>query len=162
MAKLRGQLLSPQPKKKKLKPIERSSPDFQPGDVGVLHLDERASVRSGVLHIWGDRGGTYADLCLLGLDYGQPTNIKTLALADTLGPHYTMLGHEPTTGLTLLCRGVGLPERDAQTLRAGLLCPSLATLAFGVIFRSLQATSSPVQKSCINNIRKINDIVKNQ
>jgi hypothetical protein len=118
LAKLRAQLLGSQPKPRKLKRIEKSSTDFQPGDIAAFHLDERTSVRFCVLHIWGDRGGSYADISLLGLDDGKPPKIRALSLADTLGPHYTMLGHEPPDQLTLLCRGIQLPERNTEAFRA--------------------------------------------
>ena len=109
LAKLREQLLGPQPKPRKLKRIEKSSTDFQAGDIAVFHLDERTSVRFCVLHIWGDRGGNHADISLLGMHDGKPPKIRALSLADTLGPHYTMLGHEPPDQVTLLCRGIRLP-----------------------------------------------------
>ena len=118
LAKLRERLLGPQPKPRKLKRIEKSSTDFQAGDVAVFHLDNRTSVRFCVLSIWGDRGGSYADICLLGLDDDKPLKIRALSLSDTLGPHYTMLEHEPADTVTLLCRGVRLPECTRETLAA--------------------------------------------
>jgi hypothetical protein len=118
LAKLREKLLGPQPKPRKLKRIEKSSTDFQAGDVAVFHLDNHTSVRFCVLHIWGDRGGRYADICLLGLDDNKPPKNRVLSLSDTLGPHYTMLGHEPADTVTLLCREVQLPERTPESFAA--------------------------------------------
>ncbi len=48
----------PQPKPKKLKPVVKSSTDFQAGDVAVFRLNERIAIRFLVYEIWGDRGGT--------------------------------------------------------------------------------------------------------
>jgi hypothetical protein len=120
LAKLRAQLLGPQPKPRKLKRIEKSTTDFQPGDVATFHLDEGISVRFCVLKVWGDRGGNYANICLLGIDDGNTPDIKSLSLTDTLGPHYTMLDHEPSETVTLLYRGVQLPEPTPETRRAWL------------------------------------------
>ena len=66
----------------------------------------------------GDRGGSYADICLLRVDHGQPRKIRALSLSDTLGPHYTMVDHEPADTVTLLCRGVRLPARTGETFTA--------------------------------------------
>jgi hypothetical protein len=118
LSKLRGQLLAPQPRTKKVKRFPKSSTDFQPGDVAVFKPEGGRPVRFGVLHIWGDRGGTYADICLLGIDNGKPFKKTTLSLKDTLGPHFTMLGHEPIDRITFLRRGVGLPERNSKTTGA--------------------------------------------
>lgn len=118
LAKLREQLLSPQPKPKKLKPFLKSSTDFRVGDVAAYRLDERTAVRFCVLRLWGDRGGTYCEICLLGLHDGQPFVKRRLELADTLGPHYTMLSHEPADRVTLLARDVIVPERRPEWLRA--------------------------------------------
>ena len=71
-----------------------------------------------VLDLWGDRGGTYANICLLGLDDKAPIAKTTLELADTLGPHYTMLSREPADSVTLLRRDVGLPQRNREAFRA--------------------------------------------
>ena len=86
LAKLREKLPGPQPKPRKPTRTEKSSTDFQAGDVAVFHLDNRTSVRFCVLRIWGDRGGRYADICLLGLDDDKPPKIRALSLSDTLGP----------------------------------------------------------------------------
>ena len=118
LAKLREQLLSPQPKPRKLKPFRKSSTDFRVGDVASYRLDERTAIRFCVLHLWGDRGGTYCNICLLGLDDGQPFVKRRLKLADTLGPHYTMLSHEPADRTTLLARDVVVPEQKAESFRA--------------------------------------------
>ena len=118
LAKFRDQLQSPQPKPKKLRPFQKSSTDFRVGDVVVYRLDEAVSVRFCVLEVWGDRGGTYADICLLGLDDGNPFKQKVLALADTLGPHFTMLSHEPIDRISLLRRGVKLPRRSPEVFGA--------------------------------------------
>lgn len=50
LEKLRTQLLSPQPKPKKLKQQVKSSTEFQPGDVASFRLDESTTVRFCVLH----------------------------------------------------------------------------------------------------------------
>lgn len=114
LAKLREQLLSPQPKPRKLKPFVKSSTDFKPGDIAAFRLDDLTSVRFCVLELWGDRGGTYTTICLLGLEDGSPWKKTTLALADTLGPHYTMLSHEPKDSITLLRHGIRLPEEPER------------------------------------------------
>jgi hypothetical protein len=116
--KLRDQLLSPQPKPKKLKPFVKSSTDFKPGDVATFRLDKHTAVRFCVLDLWGDSGGTYTNICLLGLDDGTPFTKTTLKLADTLGPHYTVLSHEPADSITMLRRGVRLPKRTTEAFRA--------------------------------------------
>ncbi|HMF17622.1 MAG TPA: DUF4259 domain-containing protein [Gemmataceae bacterium] len=118
LEKLRGQLLSPQPKPKKLKPFVKSSTNFKPGDVASFRLDKDTTVRFCVLHLWSDRGGTYANICLLGLDDQTPFRKSTLKMADTLGPHYTMLSHEPADRVTLLRRNLRLPKRDREAFRA--------------------------------------------
>lgn len=118
LAKLREQLTGPQPKPKKLKPVVKSSTDFKPGDVASFRIDEQAAVRFCVLSLWGDRGGTYAQICLLGLDDGTPFNMNELKLEDTLGPHYTMLKHEPAESITLLRRDVRVPEQNLDSFRA--------------------------------------------
>lgn len=118
LAKLRAQLLSPQPRPKKLKPFPKSSTDFRLGDVAAYRLDERTAVRFCVLHLWGDRGGTYCNICLLGLDDGQPFVRRRLELGETLGPHYTMLSHEPADRITLLARDVIVPEQKPESFRA--------------------------------------------
>ena len=118
LAKLREQLLAPQPKQKKLKPFKKSATDFRPGDVAVFRLDDETAVRFCVLHLWGDRGGIYANICLLELDDGTPFKKTTLVLADTLGPHFTMVSHEPADQIDLLRRGVSLPEQNMEAFRA--------------------------------------------
>jgi hypothetical protein len=118
LSKLRDQLLSPQPKPKKLRPGVKSSTEFQAGDVAAFRLDERIAIRFCVLHLWSDRGGTYADICLLGLDDGTPFTKANLELRDMLGPHYSMLSHEPADRITMLRRHVGLPKRDPEAFRA--------------------------------------------
>lgn len=118
LVKLREQLLTPQPKPKKVKALVKSSTDFKPGDVAAFRLDEVTAVQFCVLHLWGDRGGTYADICLLGLDDGTPFSKTALKLVDTLGPHYTMLSHEPADSITMLRRSVGVPEQGPEAFRA--------------------------------------------
>ncbi len=118
LAKLREQLLSPQPKPKKIQPFAKSSTDFRAGDVAVYRLDERTSVRFCVLSLWGDRGGTYCTICLLGLDDSQPFVKRNLELAETLGPHYTMVSHEPAERVTLLAHDVIVPEQKPESFRA--------------------------------------------
>jgi hypothetical protein len=116
--KLRTQLLTPPSKPKTVKPLEKSSTDFKTGDVATYRFDEGRAVRFCVIKTWGDHGGMYADVCLLGLDDGSPFRKKSLKLADTLGPHYTMLRHESADRITLLCRGVGLPKGTPEVFRA--------------------------------------------
>ena len=118
LEKLRKQLLSPPRQPKKVRAFAKSSTDFKKGDVATYRLDEDAAVRFCVVDIWGDRGGTYANICLLGLDDGRPFRKKSLRLADTLGPHYTMLYHEPADRVTVLCRGIGLPNETPELFRA--------------------------------------------
>lgn len=118
LSKLRQQLQSPQPKLKKLKPFTKSSTDFHVGDVAAYRLDERTSVRFCVLHLWSDRGGTYCDICLLEMDDGRPFAKHRLELSETLGPHYTMLSHEPADRITLLARDVVVPGQKPQSFRA--------------------------------------------
>jgi hypothetical protein len=110
LAKLREQLLSPQPKPKKLKPVLKSSTDFKAGDVAAFRLNEATAVRFFVYEIWGDRGGTYANICLLGVEDGKQWKKAALGYADMLGPHYNMLSHEPPDSITILRRGFPLPE----------------------------------------------------
>lgn len=95
LERLRERLLSPQPKQTKVKAFQKSSTDFLPGDVAAFRLDERTAIRFCVLDLWADRGGTYSNICLLGLDDGWPFEADVLTLTDTLGPHYTMVSHEP-------------------------------------------------------------------
>lgn len=110
LAKLREQLLSSQPKPKKLKLVVKSSTGFHAGDVAKFRLNEVITVRFFVYEIWGDRGGTYANICLLGLDDGTPWKKATLGYTDMLGPHYNMMSHEPGESITILCRGFPMPE----------------------------------------------------
>jgi hypothetical protein len=118
LQKLRQQLLGPQSKPKKLRPRKKSSTGLQPGDVAAYRLDEKTSVRFCVLQVWGDRGGSYAETCLLGLEDGTPFTMTSLVLADTLGPHFTMLSREPEDRITVLRRRLAVPERNKETLRA--------------------------------------------
>ena len=118
LAKLREQLLSPLPKSKKVKSFPKSSTDFKQGDVFVFQLDESTAVRFCVLNIWSDRGGSYADICLLGIDDGTPFHRTSLQLADTLGPHFTMLFHEPAEKIVFLRRSVTVPEKSLESFRA--------------------------------------------
>ncbi len=113
LAKLREQLLSPQPKARKLKPHPKSNTDFQPGDIAVYRLDEKTAVRFCAYHLWGDRGGTYTDLCLLGLDDGRPFRKSKLRVEDTCLATFTMLSHEPADRIKLLRRNVSLPSEVA-------------------------------------------------
>lgn len=110
LAKLREQLLSPQPKPKKLKPFAKSSTDFKAGDVAAFRLNEVIAVRFFVYEIWGDRGGTYANICLLGLEDGKPLSKARFEYADLLGPHFSMLSHEPADSITILRRDFPMPE----------------------------------------------------
>jgi hypothetical protein len=118
LAKLREQLKSTPPKPRKLRQQKKSSTDFQVGDVAVFKVDEQTAVRLCVLHVWEDRGGKYSDICLLGIDDGKPFDKAALTLSDTLGPHFTMLSHEPADRVRVLRHGVGLPQRNADAFRA--------------------------------------------
>ncbi len=118
LAKLRAQLLTPPPTPRKIKPFPKSSTDLRVGDIVVFRLDEHTSVLLCVLHLWGDRGGGYANICLLGLDKAQPFVKREIVLAETLGPHYTMLSHEPADRISILARGVRVPAQEPQSFRA--------------------------------------------
>jgi len=118
LAKLRQQLTGKQPEPKKLRRRTKSSTQFQAGDIVAYQLTSQTTVRFAVLRIWGDVGGTYATICLLGLDDGKPFRKQRLRLADTLGPHYTMVSREPDDGITILRRGVTLPDPVPETFRA--------------------------------------------
>jgi Domain of unknown function (DUF4259) len=118
LARLRAQLLSPPPVPRPLKARVKSSTDLKPGDVAVFRLDDRTAVRFCVLNVWGDRGGTYTDICLLALDDGKPFRKSVLKLSDTLGPHFTMMFHEPAGSITLLRRGVRVPAQTPAAFRA--------------------------------------------
>ena len=115
LEKLREQLLSPQPERKKIKVYPKSSTDFLPGDIAVYRLDDQISVRFCVVGIQSNHGSVYADICLLGLDTPEPFDKTALLPTDTMGPHYEMLSREPTNRITILRRGVTLPERDSNT-----------------------------------------------
>lgn len=110
LAKLREQLLSPQPKPKKLKPFAKSSTDFRAGDVAVFRPNDVVAVRFFVYEIWGDRGGIYANICLLGPEDGTPLRETGFGYADLLGPHFSMLSHEPADSITILRRDFPMPE----------------------------------------------------
>ncbi len=118
LSNLRQQLAGKQPQPKKVRPRTKSSTNFKAGDVVAYQLTSQTTVRFAVLRIWGDLGGTYAHICLLGLDDGQPFRKRRLKLADTLGPHYTMVSHEPDDGITILRRAVTLPDPVPETFRA--------------------------------------------
>ncbi len=115
IAKLREQLLKPQPPAKKIKKRVRASTDFIAGDVVRYRYDDTLWVLFVVLKIWGDRGGDYHNICLLGLDDGKPFKLVKLSLDQTLGPHFTMLSHEPAERIEILKRGVTLPPADGYT-----------------------------------------------
>ena len=87
----------------------KSSTDFHAGDVDAFRLNEATAVRFFVYEIWGDRGGTYANICLLGLDDGTRWAKMSLEYADLLGPHYSMMSHEPVDSIVILSRGYPLP-----------------------------------------------------
>ena len=118
LEKLRRQLVGPQPPSKKLRPRRKSSTNFMTGDVATYRFNDSVSIRFCVLKIWGDRGGTYADICLLGLDDGAPYHKDTLTPGETLGPHFTMVSLEPADRITMLRRGVILPELTIELMRA--------------------------------------------
>lgn len=118
LTRLRRQLVDKQPEPKKLRRRTKSSTNFKAGDVVAYRLTRQTAVRFAVLRIWGDLGGAYADICLLGLDDGKPFRKRRLRLADTLGPHYTMVNCEPDDGINILRRGVTLPEYVPRALRA--------------------------------------------
>jgi hypothetical protein len=109
--------MSQPPEPKSLKARVKSSTNLKPGDVAVFRLSERTAVQFCVLDVWGDRDGTYTDICLLGLDDGKPFRKSALKLADTLGPHFTMMYHEPADAVTLLRREVKIPEHTAAAFR---------------------------------------------
>jgi hypothetical protein len=123
LQKLRQQLLGPQPAAKKLRRPRKSTTSFQAGDVAAYRLDERTAVRFCVLKIWGDRGGTYANICLLGLDDGSASDKSEILLNETLGPHFTMVYQEPADRITLLRRNVRVPEETAEAARAWIKAP---------------------------------------
>jgi hypothetical protein len=117
LTKLRRQLLGPQPKPRRLKRVEKSATDFQQGDVFVFRLGEHLSMRFCVLGIFSDR--ELAHICFLGLDRGERTKIEAVLLKDTFGPHYLMVGHEPSDRITILYRGIPVPDpRDLENIRA--------------------------------------------
>jgi hypothetical protein len=118
LTKLRSQLVSPPPNPKPLKRRVKSSTDLRPGDVASFPLDRQRRVLFCVLHVWGDRGGMYADICLLGPDSGEPFTKDALRLEDTLGPHFTMLSREPPDSLTMLRRRVPVPAQTPEAFRA--------------------------------------------
>lgn len=120
LAKLREKLTSPQPKPKKLKSVLKSSTDFQVGDIASFRLDESLAVRFCVLGLWSDRGGTNTQICLLGIEDGSRWTKKRLTLAETLGPQYTMLSHEPAELITVLESNVKLPADSLKRNRAWL------------------------------------------
>lgn len=123
LAKLRAKLSSPQPKPKKLKPVLKSSTDFQAGDIAAFRLDESLAVRFCVLRLWSDRGGTYTQICLLGIEDGSRWTKKRLTLAETIGPQYTMLSHEPAELITVLGRDIKLPPDSLERNRAWFHAP---------------------------------------
>jgi hypothetical protein len=118
LARLRRQLTGAQPKPKRPRRQTKSSTQFKAGDVVAYELTSRTTVRFCVLNTWGDLGGTYAHICLLGLDDGQPFKKKRITLAETLGPHYTMVSREPDDRISILRRGVALPAPVPKTFRA--------------------------------------------
>ena len=118
LAKLRLQLTADQPAPKKVRRPKKSSTNFNVGDVFAYQVTSRTTVRFCVLNIWSDLGGTYANICLLSLDDGKPFRKKRLVLNDTLGPHYTMVSREPDDRISMLSRGVALPDRVPKTFRA--------------------------------------------
>jgi hypothetical protein len=123
LQKLREQLLGPQPEAKKLRRPRKSTTSFQVGDVAVYRLDEHTTVRFCVLKIGGDRGGTYASICLLGLDDDRPFDKSEILLSETLGPHFTMVHHEPADRVVLLRRSVDVPPQTAESARAWIKAP---------------------------------------
>jgi hypothetical protein len=118
LAELREQLLSPQPAPRKLKARVKASTDFQPGDIVSFRLDDKTALRFCVIRLWGDRGGVYSDICLLELDDGTPFTKSRITLEEMMGPHYTLLSHEPADGITILQRGVELPPPTLETFKA--------------------------------------------
>jgi hypothetical protein len=123
LAKLRQQLFGPQPEPKKLQRRKKSTTRFKPGDVAAYRLSDKISVRFCVLHVWGDLGGRYSEICLLGLEESTPFKKNVLKLKDTLGPHFTMLMQEPEDRITMLRRGVKVPKQDPRAFRAWLNLP---------------------------------------
>jgi hypothetical protein len=118
LAKLREQLHTPQPPAKKIKKRVKASTDFVAGDVVRYRYNDTLWVRFVVLEIWGDRGGTYHNICLLGIDDNNPFKAQKISLESTLGPHFTMLSQEPADRVEILKRGVLLPAKDQKTYKA--------------------------------------------
>jgi hypothetical protein len=117
LAKLKQQLESDPPKPKKVRRPKKVTTGFKKGDVFVYKLTSRTRVRICVWKIWGDLGGSYADIRILGLEDGSPFTSKRLTATDIVGPKYTMIGQEPGDQIERLCGGVLLPEYVAQTFR---------------------------------------------
>lgn len=110
LEKLRDQLNTPQSKPKKLKKRIRSSTDFLAGDLAIYCVSENISVKFFVTGLWGDRGGTYTNICLLGLEDGTRMPRHEIKPNDYLGPKYVMLMHEPSDLITMIERGLALPS----------------------------------------------------
>jgi hypothetical protein len=118
LAKLRETLLQSQPQPKKIKQRVGATTNFAAGDVVSYRYNETFCILFVVLKILGDRGGDYHDICLLGIYDGTPFKIIEISLAQTLGPHFTMLSHEPVERIEILKRGVILPPDNASIFQA--------------------------------------------
>lgn len=118
LAGLREKLLGPMPAPRKVPRRRKCETDFRPGDIVLYRLTSRTSVRFAVINLWGDLGGVYANICLLGIYDGKPFRARKLRPADTLGPHYTMLGREPKDLVTVERRGVARPRMTTKLARA--------------------------------------------
>lgn len=120
LAKLKEKLLSPQPKPRKIRTRVRSSTSFQAGDIVRFQWLENKNIRFCVTELWGDLGGDYCTISILGFDDGKPFRKSSLKVKDLLGPCFALLNHEPEDRITILKRSVGLPDRKelARALNA--------------------------------------------
>lgn len=117
LTKLREQLCAPPASPKKLKAFVKATTDLRPGDICVFRAQDGTAVRFCVLDMHTDRGGTSPKICLLGLDDGQPFRRRSLSLAETLGPHYTMVSHEPRDQVAILARDIAVPAQTTESTR---------------------------------------------
>lgn len=125
LSKLRQQLLSPQPPVKKVRRRKKSSTSFRPGDIVRYRLEPDRSILFRVADVWGDRGGSYANIRLLCVDDGAPFNPQRFGedLARPDRPqepwrNYTMIDHEPLDRVEIVMRDVGLHDRRTPPIIA--------------------------------------------
>lgn len=111
LAKLRQQLAGDQPAPRKARRPKKPSTKLKVGDVFAYQVTSSTTVRFCVSGVWSDSGGTYADIDLLALDDAKPFRKERLVSDDLLGLHYTMVSREPDDRITILARGVTLPDR---------------------------------------------------